>query len=401
MTLPITHMFWAATRSSTLQKVCILTVVALLAILSTPNLKGESANSSVLVNNENDGEKSDTAKTKVIELVLPSEADLPGRFFLAPPRPEGYSTPEQWRVWENAGQEVNRGKHKIQMSVEQELNFRVEKLLTDQQLANLGTVKTLNVLVLMWCRYVTNDGLKVLKHLDDLTCLKVVDCHKIDDEGLSHASSLTSLTNLNLAFSGRGRISDKSAKIIGTFTKLRKLVLAGCEAITDVGVAELGNLTNLTYLSLEETGISDQAILSLKSMTALQSLDIGGCSKLGDKATEHLKTLTTICELRITGEKLTDVGVKNLESLAALKELDLSDTSVTNSGIESLMKLKKIERIILLRCANISNDCLTHFTTITTLKYVCLNGCKQITMDAVARLRKEIPKVVVEFLLEE
>ena len=87
---------------------------------------------------------------------------------------------------------------------------------------------------------------------------------------IQYLRASSDLENLEL---GRSRITDKGARQIAQFRKLKTLDLQGTQ-ITDKGVTDIATLPNLQWLCLRETSLTDQGLLALRSATTLRDLYI-------------------------------------------------------------------------------------------------------------------------------
>ena len=94
----------------------------------------------------------------------------------------------------------------------------------------------------------TDETLKHLKGLPNLTSLDLSFCDQITDAGLKHLKDLPNLTSLNL--SGCWRITNAGLEHLKSLTNLTSLDLRDCSKITDAGLGHISGLTNLTSLEL-------------------------------------------------------------------------------------------------------------------------------------------------------
>ena len=101
--------------------------------------------------------------------------------------------------------------------------------------------------------WVNDQTLKQVGKLSKLERL-CIQYSRVTDEGLRHLNGLPNLTELVMGYNGR--ITDAGASHLGTLTKLQRLVLSQTE-ITDRGLQDMRGLTSLTKLTLADSRITD------------------------------------------------------------------------------------------------------------------------------------------------
>jgi hypothetical protein len=102
--------------------------------------------------------------------------------------------------------------------------------------AELQDVEPLRFLDLAENRNVTNDGLKHLRGLKQLTGLNLSSC-SITGAGLEHLRPLTRLAHLNLSYCNR--LSDRALKTIESLRPVTFVDLQGCLSITKAAFARV------------------------------------------------------------------------------------------------------------------------------------------------------------------
>ena len=81
-----------------------------------------------------------------------------------------------------------------------------------------------------------------------------------------------------------------------------------------------------------------------------------------------------LAELNLFGTQITDAGLKDVAKLEKLSVLWLNNTRITDAGLKEVIKMKQ-------------------------LKGLGLCGCKQITAEDVAELKKALRKCDIDFQL--
>jgi hypothetical protein len=151
---------------------------------------------------------------------------------------------------------------------------------------------------------------------------------------------------------------DRAVISIATpLTRLRHLTLAGCQGLTDHGVASLSVLTTLTYLDISFCrDVTDAGVVSLAaSLPVLQVLDLGSC------------------------EEVTDAGVTSLSALTSLTHLNLSFLDwMTDVGLRSVASLSRLARLELMWCARVTAVGVASLSALTALRHLDVRDCKQV-----------------------
>ncbi|KAA8521829.1 hypothetical protein F0562_012500 [Nyssa sinensis] len=201
------------------------------------------------------------------------------------------------------------------------------------------------------------------------------------------------LTNLDL---GRcNRIVDEALKAIGNANSLRVLNLQACWLITDRGLAYLasGSLSRtLKKLVIAECDrITDVGLLPLKQMCCLEELNLADCGpKVTDTggvaiaAIQTLKRLKLSWLINISDDTIVALA-QNCQNMAAL---DLTGCeSITGNGIRAFANHEFLEELVLAFCQNFSgHDVEWTVLGCRTLRYIVLDK----------RLKMWIPMAIQE-----
>ena len=131
---------------------------------------------------------------------------------------------------------------------------------TDDKLANLGSLTSLTSLILDSCKDITDTELVHIGALSALTRLHLTDCY-ITDACLAHLLPCKNLTYLDLT---------------------------RCYGITGDGFCHLSLLTSLASLFLKECSLVDACLAHLLPCKNLTDLDLSWCFGITDAALTHL-----------------------------------------------------------------------------------------------------------------
>jgi hypothetical protein len=127
-------------------------------------------------------------------------------------------------------------------------------------------------------------------------------------------------------------------------------------------VQELDDANWVRHLDLKWMGITDKELVYLHAFTGLTSLDLAGT-------------------------KVTDAGLIRLRALTGLTNLSLAYTNITDARLVHLRVLPDLTRLDL-RWTKVSDRGLVHLRALSDLTHLDLAGCKQITEERLASLRR-------------
>ncbi len=275
--------------------------------------------------------------------------------------------------------------------------------------------------IAIWRRSLTDEGLRILKHVEQLDSLSLEadfrnpGSMQLTPAGLTLLRNYPTLTDLKLA---RVQIADDCLEEIGKLSNLTKLYLFHCPKITDAGVAYLSSMTNLQTLTItnDVEHLTSKALIHLKPLTNLTSLGIGwmdvesgdlrhlhgldnleslalDSTNLTDAGLEQLSTMDSLKRISITRTKVTDAGMATLGSMRQLEVLSLEGTTITDVGVTSLAVLPKLREL------DVSNSSVTdagmaRFAECRSLEKLMLRGTK-VSGEAVEALQKRLPNCEV------
>ncbi|KAL5538140.1 hypothetical protein UlMin_044218 [Ulmus minor] len=149
-----------------------------------------------------------------------------------------------------------------------------------------------------------------------LRSLNVADCHRLTSTALWAITGMTSLKELDL--SRCSKVNDSGIGHIVSISTLEKLCISET-GVTANGVKLLSSLKNLAVLDLGGLPVTDLALISLRVLIKLQYLDLWG-SKISDQGATVLREFHRLSFLNLAW---TDVG--NLPNLSSLEYLNLSN----------------------------------------------------------------------------
>lgn len=218
---------------------------------------------------------------------------------------------------------------------------------------------------------ITNEGLRFVARLEKLKTLDLSNCGEIDDDGLQY--------------------------LVGKLPQLQKLILNGCEKLTQNGFNLIPTFSTLR--SLEITNGSNDETLPLSShfngkLPELEELTLRNFDKAFNDKKEEL-VLASFSKLkRLTLSKSPRAMKPILEQLPHLEYLDLNLSSVLNNT--SLTDIAKI--LPNLRYLSINGykdkDLITAISSLKNLVTFALSDCI-ISKEERAKLQKILPSTEI------
>ncbi|KAK7896193.1 hypothetical protein WMY93_021518 [Mugilogobius chulae] len=232
--------------------------------------------------------------------------------------------------------------------------------LNNDSLRSIGTLRHLHYLDISMCNNVGNVGIKYLT--DGLSApkireLNISNCSRITDLAVRRiALRLTKLYHLNLSYCGG--LSDKALEFLSD-SSICSLDISGC-SIQDEGLAALERVYLKKLVLAECIFVTDLGIENLcRNVKYLEDVDISYCAALTDRA---IRTLSFHCRgltaLKMTAcSKMTDMGIHYLTTGAPyLRQLDVSGCIyLTDRTVRHLEKIcPPLRSISMICCRGIS-----------------------------------------------
>ncbi|XP_063093807.1 F-box and leucine-rich repeat protein 13 isoform X2 [Cavia porcellus] len=247
------------------------------------------------------------------------------------------------------------------------IRFEGNKRITDASFKFIDKkYPNINHIYMADCKGITDDSLKSLSPLKQLTVLNLANCVRIGDTGLKHfldGPSSIRIRELNL--SNCVHLSDISVlRLSERCLNLNYLSLRNCEHVTDQGIEFIVNLFSLVSLDVSGTDISNEAFC--KSSLTLELLDVSYCPQLSN---EIVKALAIYC-----------VGLTSL-SIAGCPQF-------TDSAIEMLSaKCHYLHILDISGCVLLTNQILKDLRRgCKQLRVLKMQYCRQISMEAALRM---------------
>jgi len=258
--------------------------------------------------------------------------------------------------------------------------------LTDRSLRYIAIALTqLEKVYLEGNKFVTDNGVSAVLGLKNLKHIHIVDCLKIYDNSLRPCSSLNALRVVNLT--DCVRLSDSGIRSIVEGPSahcLREITLSNCIRIGDQAISKIiANCPSLTDISVSYCeNVTDVGVSVLAKHPSLYSIDLSGCN-VTDHGAGILKMAEKLTYLSLSEcNLLTDLGVERLSKIENLKYLDISYCSnITDYGMKMFIyERKSLVSLNVAGCKALTNTSLSIIASVCEyLKRLNLSELKQIT----------------------
>uniref|UniRef100_A0A8C6DVG1 F-box and leucine rich repeat protein 13 n=1 Tax=Moschus moschiferus TaxID=68415 RepID=A0A8C6DVG1_MOSMO len=203
-------------------------------------------------------------------------------------------------------------------------------------------------------------------------CVKalVEKCHRISSVvfiGAPHISdstfkALSTCDIRKIRFEGNKRITDACFKLIDkSYPNIRHIYMVDCKGITDGSLKSLSPLKQLTVLNLANcVRIGDMGLKQLldgPASTKIRELNLSNCIHLGDASIAKLpERCYNLNYLNLRNcEHLTDQGVEFIANIFSLVSVDLSGTDISNEGLMTLSRHRKLKELSVSECDRITD----------------------------------------------
>ncbi|XP_057614534.1 dynein regulatory complex subunit 6 isoform X2 [Chionomys nivalis] len=265
-------------------------------------------------------------------------------------------------------------------------------------------------LSLAYCRKFTDKGLQYLNlgngchkliYLDLSGCTQVLveKCSRISTVvfiGSPHISdcafkALSSCNLKKIRFEGNKRITDACFKYIDkNYPGINHIYMVDCRALTDSSLKSLSVLKQLAVLNLTNcVRISDAGLrqfLDGPASVRLRELNLTNCTLLGDNSIVRLsERCPNLHYLSLRNcDHLTDMAIEFITSMLSLISIDLSGTLITNEGLSTLSRHRRLRELSLSECINITDlGIRSYCRTSLHLEHLDVSFCTHLTDEII------------------
>jgi Leucine-rich repeat (LRR) protein len=242
---------------------------------------------------------------------------------------------------------------------------------TNRGMRHLANLKNLEELALTGGR-MGDAGLAYIKDLPKLYYL-FIRGRQFGDNGMIHVKEISSLRML-VFHEGIAHITDAGLVHISQMPHLETLCLHGMEGVSDGGIAHLSKMPLLKRLNIDGSHITDKSMAYLEEVKSLEWLDLPQRDqRITDVGLACLGELSNLRKLHINKSSLvnheyyTDKGLETLVRCHKLEELNIGSIGITDAGIDHIVKLNNLKKLMLFGCENMTDAGLAKLTTLKSL----------------------------------
>jgi Leucine-rich repeat (LRR) protein len=175
-------------------------------------------------------------------------------------------------------------------------------------------------------------------------------------------------------------VSNETLASISHLSQLQRLELR-CTSITDGGFRYVAHLTHLKYFSVSGCWyFDDRSFEYLTGAKDLRELDVSHC-KISQDSMELLHHFPKLEKIHLSGcHGITRQGLEHLGSLPELREVNLSHlVLLKDHNCAFLRTCRKLERITLDFCKDLTNACLEYVKDLRRLEFLSAEGTEMFT----------------------
>jgi F-box and leucine-rich repeat protein GRR1 len=230
--------------------------------------------------------------------------------------------------------------------------------------------------------------------------LTLVGCSALTDESLEHIlSRMPNLVALDLT--SVTLVTDKSITALArTASRLQGINLGGCKLVTDEGVGQLANnCTLLRRVKLASLLVTNQSIIHLaRRCPLLLEMDLNGCSAISNPAIRELWTCSGhIRELKLglIGAALTDEAFPvpvDGQSARMITNTAASPTSsplITETSLQATRSFEHLRILDLTGCTSLTDTAVEGIISVAPkIRNLVLAKCTLLTDNAIASVCK-------------
>ena len=239
--------------------------------------------------------------------------------------------------------------------------------------------------------------LLLLRRLDDLETLRILNCRGLDDAMVASLSGLSRLRALALTNTS---ITDDAVKtIIESFPGLVELNLSSNTGLTGTAMKSIASLPSLERLDLVQTRFNDLHTRRLKKLENLRVLDLRGNMEAGDMTLGIVDGLPALEALKHQSTIVSDTGLENLAQSKTLRSLLAQDFAISNESGKHLAAIPTLESLEIFRCQGFGSEGVLALAPLDKLERLTLRDLPEVD-DAALAMLAELPNLKRLYLLE-
>ena len=237
-------------------------------------------------------------------------------------------------------------------------------------------------------RQVTDQGIQALKEIQQLPAIEFVGSGDTAI-GVSTLRALQGKTSLKRFAISYAKISDESAKVLGTLNTLNVLALQVQIECSPAALQEIFKLKNLQELTLSDRLVNDDVLGDVSKLPDLKTLNVRSLF-VTDQGLASLKRSKGLKTLRIfLGPDVTRAGLRHLGGIP-LKQLEVTYFNVSDAEIKELSNLSSITTLRLMNATKVTAAVIPDLAGMNGLKELEIVGGK-LTKAEMTALKKKLP----------
>lgn len=235
------------------------------------------------------------------------------------------------------------------------------------------------------CEDLTAQRLSPLKELDDSVRVAIAPPGKLTEELIESVSLARNLNGV-IFRTGGNEIHGGSFGSLATHPELERIQITGMPELGNEVVTTLRNAKGIVSLHLQGSGINDTGLGQLKSSRTLALARMSATASAGHFLSRFegspLKT--------VSFSQLDDRGAQILSGFPSLRDVNIDTSPVSDIGLQSLTKLRRLQILSLKGCDQLTDKGLAQLASLTFLERLDLQGTRasQLTYTALPRLNR-------------
>ncbi|MDR3624577.1 MAG: hypothetical protein P4L16_05510 [Chlamydiales bacterium] len=239
--------------------------------------------------------------------------------------------------------------------------------------------------------YTANNFESLLKTESRLTHLSLKGCQWVTSNHLAKLEQFPHIQYLDLSESS---VTDDALRYVGLLTNLTRLYLRSCSKLKGEGIAQLATLSKLEHLDISGcVHLEDKHFVTSKSWISLLYLNLANCAKLTGQCLEYLGPCDTLSHLDLSFYNLNGDFLRCLNKFPCLHSLKLlSCIHITPENLIYLEPLEYLRELYLAEASRISEHNLI-LPYLPRLQYINLSHIREITAINRQRFLQSLPQL--------
>jgi hypothetical protein len=186
------------------------------------------------------------------------------------------------------------------------------------------------------------------------------------------------------------RITDASlAFIASTFASIQHLILDGCTACTNEGLAFCQRIAGLRQLTVSNWSTDGSGLAHVRSIAGLNSLEVTHHASFDSNNLRHLAGMP-LATLSLRGSPVKAADFAHLQQIKHLVDVDLTTTGLDDAGLAFVCDMGWLESLRFDNCPGVTNNGFALLPSLKLLKSL-RSGCP--VDDEGARAVLELPSL--------